>query len=187
MRAPLCVCYIGITVSRQHQPKQVEVHSMWLPRAYHPRFSCRAGGDCWSPQVPQNKKPHRLRRLNLAVLKPTTILPSLSARETNFPRDSPRDNQSTYLPNPSDSAKEEDRHEDSWLHPIWWGEPLWYFKSFYGSTNTTKRQIFMYWYITNSTSSYAVWLRRRSACLQWFVRVAFCTSGRSVQWLRLLP
>jgi hypothetical protein len=41
-----------------------------------------------SPQIPRNEKLHRLRRLNLAVLNPTTILPTLTARETNLPRDS---------------------------------------------------------------------------------------------------
>jgi hypothetical protein len=69
----------------------------------------------YSPQIPQNEKPHRLRRLNLAILNPRTILPLVSARETNLPRDSPTilsDNPTTTL-NTSDLAKEEDRHEDS--------------------------------------------------------------------------
>ena len=67
-----------------------------------------------SPQIPQNEKLHRLRRLNLAVLNPITILPTLTARETNLPRDSPAlsDNPTTTL-NTSNLAKEEDRHEDS--------------------------------------------------------------------------
>lgn len=72
-----------------------------------------ASASC-SQQIPQNEKPHRLRRLNLAVLNPTTILPTLTARETNLPRDSPTlsDNPTTTL-NTSNLAKEEDRHEDS--------------------------------------------------------------------------
>jgi hypothetical protein len=63
------------------------------------RMMCYAILENSTPQIPQNEKPHRLRRLNLAVLNPTTILPTLTARETNLPRDSPAlsDNPTTTL------------------------------------------------------------------------------------------
>jgi hypothetical protein len=80
---------VGWVINRPLQPP---VHGSLpiLDRTWLHRQSCdHEGGANYLPQKPQNEKAHRLRRLNLAVLNPPTILPLLPARETNLPHDSP--------------------------------------------------------------------------------------------------